>query len=158
MNKINHSEVPEKEHGSPHGKYKLFRRHLSLALGGKSDQGTWGGGHPFDVELVRLPAGAKNFPLHQHAAQWEMYLILSGSGEVTDGVVSKPVSAGDTLLFPPHNPHQLTNTGMADLTYYVVANQPESDNTFYPETGEWAIKPQRKHFAMQETPYYQPGD
>jgi uncharacterized cupin superfamily protein len=158
MNKINRGEVREETRSSPQGKYQLFRRHLSLALGGKRDVGTWGGGHPFDVEFVRIPPGAKNFPLHQHSAQWEFYLILEGRGEVSDGTAVQELEPGDALLFQPDSSHQFTNTGAADLVYYVIATNQQADVTFYPETGGWSVKPQRKHFVMNEVPYYQPGD
>ena len=48
------------------------------ALGAPRDAGVAGGGHPFDVELTKLPPGATNFPFHAHAAQWEVYLVLMG--------------------------------------------------------------------------------
>jgi uncharacterized cupin superfamily protein len=136
----------------------LYRKHLSVALGGKRDIGTWDGGHPFDVELVRIPPGARNFPLHQHSAQWEFYLILEGSGEVSNGTLTRPLAAGDALIFPPEEPHQIVNTGSNDLCYYVIATNQQADVSFYPENGQWSIKPQRKHFAMNEVPYYQPEE
>src|SRR6516164_4870385 len=76
------------EERSPRGRFHLFRRHISEALGAPRDAGVAGGGHPFDVELTKLPPGATNFPFHAHAAQWEVYLVLSGSGQLR---------AGDTL-------------------------------------------------------------
>ncbi len=158
MKKINQRDVPEKEVQSPQGRYQLHRKFLSLALGGKSDLGPWGGGHPFDLELTRLPPGAANFPLHQHAAQWEMYVVLSGTGEVNDGRTWQSIEAGDILLAEPDQPHQFRNNGAVDLTYYVIATNQPADVTHYPVTGTWAVKPQRKHFLMQEVDYYQPGD
>ncbi len=158
MHKINTHAVPEAEQKSPHGKYHVFRKHISVALGGKRDVGTWGGGHPFDLELTRIPTGAANFPLHQHYAQWEMYAFISGSGEVTDGQEKTPVEAGDVVICPPKNPHQITNTGSVDLIYYVIADHPVADITHYPETNKWAIKPPCKFFEMKETDYFEPGD
>jgi uncharacterized cupin superfamily protein len=158
MKKINHRDVKEKEVKSPHGRYHLHRKFLTLHLGGKSDVGPWGGGHPFDLELTRLPPGAMNFPLHQHSAQWEMYIVLSGTGEVNDGREWKPIKAGDVFVAEPEQPHQLRNNGKVDLTYYVIATNQQADVTFYNETGRWGIKPQKKHFVMQEVEYYQPED
>ena len=66
------SEIAAQEVRSPEGKYHR----------GTKDVGTWGGGHPFDVEYVRLPPGAANFPFHAHFAQWEMYIFLQGRGSV----------------------------------------------------------------------------
>ena len=158
MKKINQRDVKEKEVKSPQGRYHLFRKFLTIELGGKSDTGPWDGGHPFDLELTRLPSGATNFPLHQHSAQWELYLILSGAGEVSNGNGWTPISAGDVFVAEPEQPHQLRNNGAADLTYYVIATNQQADVTYYPVTDTFSVKPQRKHFAMKEVDYYQPGD
>jgi mannose-6-phosphate isomerase-like protein (cupin superfamily) len=158
MKKINSQEVPETDQGSPHGKYRVFRRHLSVALGGKRDSGTWAGGHPFDLELTRIPAGAANFPLHQHSAQWELYIFLGGSGEMTNGHETLSVQAHDVVICPPEAPHKIVNTGADDLAYYVVADHQPADVVFYPETGKWGIKPQKKIFEMKEVDYFEPED
>ena len=76
------SEIAAQEVRSPEGKYHLLRQSISQELGGTKDVGTWGGGHPFDVEYVRLPPGAANFPFHAHFAHWEMYIFLQGRGSV----------------------------------------------------------------------------
>ena len=158
MHHLNTRDITTERRSSPHGKYQLVRQHLSVALGAKPDGGPWDGGHPFDVELTRLPPGAKNFPLHQHSAQWEFYLIAEGRGEVTDGTTTRPLEPGDVLLFPPEHPHQFINTGTTDLVYHVIATNQQADVGFYPQTGTWGIKPQKKHFTLTEVPYYQPED
>jgi len=158
MKKINLRDVPEEEQSAPNKKYHLFRRHVSVALGGNRDAGTWAGGHPFDIEFTRLPAGASNFPLHQHSAQWESYIFIRGTGKVTDGKETVDVQADDVLLFPPEHAHKITNTGTEDLVYFVIADQHPADVTFYPDTGKWGIKPHRKYFQMTEVDYYEPGD
>src|SRR5271155_5838415 len=109
------SSIPEQQVTSPKGRYRLMRQSISLALGGIKDVGTWGGGHPFDVEQVRVAPGAANFPFHAHAAQWEMYLFLSGQGEIRgpDGISA--IQAGDSVIFKPGEAHQIRNTGNAEL-------------------------------------------
>ncbi|XHR28679.1 MAG: cupin domain-containing protein [Chthoniobacteraceae bacterium] len=160
MLKIAHlSEIPARQVRSPQGKYQLKRQSVSEALGGIKDVGEWGGGHPFDVEFFTIPPNAANFPLHAHAAQWEMYLILSGSGEVRGADGSKPIAAGDHVMFAPGEPHQIRNTGETDLTYYVVTNQPRADIVTYPDTpGKFAMKPGGKCFTKDEMDYYAPGE
>jgi uncharacterized cupin superfamily protein len=158
MHQANLASIPEQESRSPKGRYHLFRRNISEAVGGKKDVGTWDGGHPFDLEWVRLPAGAANFPFHSHAAQWELYVFVSGQGEVRGPAGNVAVQAGDHVIFPPGEAHQIRNPGGADLVYYVIADQHPADVSHYPDSGEWGIKPQRKHFAMTETPYYQPDE
>jgi len=158
MKIVNQHDVETEERKSPHGKYHLHRKFLSLALGGKSDAGPWAGGHPFDLELTRVPPGATNFPLHQHSAQWELYIILEGEGEVNDGRELRRVKPGDVFLAEPEQPHNMKNVGATDLLYYVIATNQWADVTFYNETGTWGIKPQKTHFEMREVPYYQPTD
>lgn len=154
MKKVNQSDIKWAEQRSPNGRFRLFRRHISEALGAPRDAGVAGGGHPFDVELSRLPPGATNFPLHAHAAQWELYLILSGTGALRTGTEETTVQSGDTFICPPGEPHQLKNNGPDDLVYYVIADNPPADVIQYPDSKKWLVKPQRKCFTMQEVDYF----
>ncbi len=154
MKHAKESEIPWVERRSPKGRFHLFRRHISQALGAPFDAGVERGGHPFDVESTRLPPGATNFPFHMHAAQWEMYLIQSGSGELRTSEGTTAITAGDVLVCPPGDAHQIKNTGTEDLQYYVIADNQAVDVGFYPDTGKWFIKPQRKCFVLQEADYY----
>lgn len=152
------NEISEEERKSPHKKYHLFRKHISEALGGLTNKGTWGGGHPFDVELVRIPPKASNFPYHAHASQWELYIIIAGSGTVRYDSGEEAIGAGDNMVFPPGEAHQFTNNGSTDLIYYVIADNPLADVTNYPDTNKWAVKPAMKCFTMTETEYYEEED
>jgi uncharacterized cupin superfamily protein len=153
------SSLPERRVSSPKGKYQIVRQSISQALGGIKDVGTWGGGHPFEVEQVRVAPGAANFPFHAHAAQWEIYLFVSGQGEVRGPAGVSEIQAGDSVVFRPGEAHQIRNTGNADLVYLVIADQPQADVVTYPDTpGKWAIKPNPKCFTMNEASYYEIED
>jgi uncharacterized cupin superfamily protein len=154
MKKINQNQVEWVELKSPKRKFNLFRRHISLVLGGKKDTGTWGGGHPFDVEMTRLPAGKTNWPYHAHSSQWEMYMILSGRGQLRTAEGKSEVGPGDCFIHPPGEPHQMENTGTEDLVYYVITDNPQSDIGTYPDSNKWFIKPQRKIFEITEVDYF----
>src|ERR1700722_18520798 len=130
MKLVKDSDLKWTEQRSPRGRFHLFRRHISEALGAPRDAGVAGGGHPFDVEMTRLPPGAANFPFHAHAAQWEFYIILSGSGELRAGDSTVQVKPGDTMICPPGEAHQLKNIGDVDLVYYVIADNPPADFGF----------------------------
>jgi uncharacterized cupin superfamily protein len=159
MKIANLSSIPEQRVSSPKGKYQTVRQSISLALGGIKDVGTWNGGHPFDVERVRIAPGAANIPFHAHAAQWEMYIFVGGHGEVRgpDGISA--IQAGDSVIFRPGEAHQIRNTGNADLIYLVIADHPQADVATYPDTpGKWVIKPPIICFTMNETSYYEPED
>jgi uncharacterized cupin superfamily protein len=153
------SSIPEERVGSPKGKYQLVRQSISQALGGIKNVGTWGGGHPFDVEQVRIAPGAANIPFHAHAAQWEMYVFTSGQGEVRgdDGVFA--IQAGDSVIFSPGQAHQIRNTGTDELIYLVIADHPVADIATYPDTpGKLVTRPGLKPFTMNEVSYYEPEE
>lgn len=154
MNKTNLHELPWTESRSPKGKFHVFRRSLSLALGGKRDVGEWGGGHPFDVEEFRVPAGATNFPYHAHSAQWEFFLVTNGSGIVRSATDETAIQTGDAFIFPPGAPHQITNTGSEDLLFLIIADNPRADVIEYPDSGKLGVKPQRKFFKPEPRDYF----
>jgi len=154
MTRTQAEDLPWTEQNSPQGKYSLARRSLSLAAGGLKDIGTWGGGHPFDIEIQCITSGKINFPFHEHSAQWEAYYILSGSGEVRTPKGKEAVKTGDYLVFPPGEAHQLMNNGAEDLIFFVIADQPQADVIHYPDSGKWMTKPQRKVFEMAEADYF----
>jgi uncharacterized cupin superfamily protein len=157
MTKIRIDSIREQELRSPNSHYHVFRKNISEALGGKKDTGTAGGGHPLDLELARLPPGAMNFPFHAHYAQWELFIFVSGNGELRGPDTTMPIGPGEAVMFPPGDAHCITNTGSEDLVYYVIADHPLADVIFYPDRGNWFVKPQRKCFTMLETSYYPEG-
>lgn len=154
MTRTSTEALPWTAQSSPKGKYSIQRRSLSQAAGGQKDIGTWGGGHPFELEIHRIPPGKINFPLHEHSAQWEAYYILSGSGQIRTPKGKEAIKAGDYLVLPPGEAHQLINTGSGDLTLLVIADNPQADIIHYPDSGKWMTKPQRKVFEMAEADYF----
>jgi uncharacterized cupin superfamily protein len=155
MNTVHISALPEIHAKSPTGKYESYSKDISLALGGVKDTGTWGGGHPFDLQQRRVPPGASVCPLHAHTAQWELFIVISGTATVRTGDGKKTsVRAGDAFVQPPGTAHQITNSGSEDLVFQVIADNLPADSTYYPESDKWQIKPQRKLFRMQKTSYF----
>lgn len=149
------AELPWEEQRSPTGKYHSFSQNISLALGGIRDVGTWGGGHPFDLQRRRIPVGASICPLHRHTAQWELFIIQAGTATIRSGDGQRlVVTPGDIVLQPPGTAHQFTNTGSTDAIVDIIADHHRADSTYYPESDKWQIKPQRKLFRMVETDYF----
>ncbi len=146
MNKINLRDVPEEEQKSPTGKYHSFCKNISLALGGIRDTGPWKGGHPFDLQIRRVPPGAAVCPQHAHAVQWELFVVISGTATVKADAETHAVSTGDAFVQAPGTAHQITNTGTEDFIFYVIADNPPADSTWYPNSRKWMLKPGRKIF------------
>ena len=154
MNKVNLSALTEVEQKSPGGKYHSFVRSLSLALGGERNAGTWGGGHPFDPQIRRVPPGAAVCPFHSHLAQWEMFVVLAGTGSVRAGSEAHAIAAGEVFIHPPGEPHQLINSGTTDLEVLIIADNPPLDGCYYPDSDKWALRPPGKIFRLTEAGYF----
>jgi len=154
MNKITIADIHEDEWHSPKGAFKTGRKFISQALGAAKDVGLSGGGHPFEVELTRIPPGCANCPLHSHNQQWEFYIVVSGEGRLRTLAGETEFKAGEAVVCPPGEAHQIKNTGTEDLVYYVIADNPPTDLIHYPESGKYMVKPERKVFRMVETDYF----
>lgn len=158
MNTVHIPSLPWQEAKSPTGKFHSFCCNVSLALGGLVHTGTWGGGHPFDVQIRRLPPGAAVCPYHGHLAQWELFVVQRGRGTVrtTDG--SFAVKTGDVFFHPPGTPHQLTNTGADELAVMIIADNPPLDSCFYPDSNKRSLRPPGVYFQAKEVHYFDGED
>ena len=140
MHKVNTRELQEAGKASPKLAFRRFGKHVSEALGRERRSTDLDERHPFDVEIVRIPSGAAACPYHSHSAQWEFYHVISGSGVVRHETGKTSIEPGDAFIFKPNEAHQLINDGVADLIYYVVADNPLGESCYYPESGKWAVK------------------
>ena len=86
-----------------------------------------GGGHPFDVQIRRIPPGAAVCPFHSHLAQWELFVVLAGSATVRAGGETHTARIGDVFVHPPHEAHQLSNPGTVDLEVLILSDNPVLD-------------------------------
>ncbi len=139
MKTVNLAEIPEVERRSPGGKFHIFRKNISEALGREPESFDLLKRHPFDLALVRVPPGAALCPYHSHTNQWEMYVVVAGLGQVRDEDGTTEVVPGDAFLYRPDEAHQLTNAGEEDFVYYVLADNPVADACHYPDSNKWGI-------------------
>jgi uncharacterized cupin superfamily protein len=139
VRKVNINDIKEEAWQSPGGKYAVSFKGISEALGRDPNSLDLSKRHPFDLEWNRVSPGKPNFPYHAHSAQWELYLIIAGEGNIRhkDGVTE--VAAGDAFIFGPDEPHQLINSGAEDLTFYVIADNPIGESAYYPDSGKWKV-------------------
>lgn len=147
--------LPWEEQRSPRGTFHSYHRNVSLALGGIRNGGPWCGGHPFDVQIRRVPAGAAVCPFHSHLAQWELFVVLSGTATLRAGDLRDiPAPAGSFFVHPPGEPHQLLNGSTTDLEVLIIADNPPLDAFHYPDSDKWGLRPPGKYFRMHEVGYF----
>jgi uncharacterized cupin superfamily protein len=146
--------LPWENFDSPKRKFRGDSKQLSLAIGAEPRKPTGLGGHPFDLELGKLPPGFSGCVYHSHANQWECYLFLEGTGTVRTAAGNTSVGPGDLVIHPPGEFHQFTNTGTTDLLYFLVADYPPVDIWQYPDSGKWGFNAPRKFFRPADVDYW----
>jgi uncharacterized cupin superfamily protein len=132
--------LPWEEYASPGGRFRAAAREVSIALGAVRHAPRHAGGHPFELEVFRVPAGASPAPFHRHLAQWELFVVLAGEGRLRTDAGSFPLRAGDAFIHPPGHAHQLQQCGAAELVMVVIADNPPVDVFHYPDSGKWGIR------------------
>ena len=155
MHKVNTNQLEELTWTSPKGKFAGAGKQVSEALGRKPTSTDLMERHPFDVEILRIPAGKTPYPHHSHSAQWEFYHVISGHGQVRHQEGTTPIEPGDAFLFKPGEPHQLINNSAADLIVYVIADNPIGESCHYPDSQKWVVRsPERRLIRSEPLEYY----
>src|SRR3982074_3976163 len=106
MRKVNLKDIKERERESPKGKFGRRAKNISVALVREPESLDLMKRHPFDLALVRIPKGKSLCPYHAHSAESELYLVLSGKGNIRDKKGSTIVTAGGRgFFFSGETPH-----------------------------------------------------
>jgi uncharacterized cupin superfamily protein len=158
MKKVNTKDVVPEVYYSPKRKFGTIDQNLSIALGRDPASTDLLKRQPFDVAICRVPAGLSVCPFHSHAASWEFYHVISGTGVSRDKDGPTPVGPGDAFIFAPNEPHQLTADAGEDLVVYVVADNPLADSCYYPDSKKWSVHIPKRQLVRSEPLDYFDGE
>lgn len=155
MRIVNTNELEEDKWSSPNGAFGTASKNVSEALGRKPTSTDLLERHPFDLEILRIPAGKKAYPYHLHGAQWELYHVMSGRGKVRHEGGTSPIGPGDAFIFKPREPHQLINDGTEDMVIHVIADNPINESCYYPDSKKWIVYvPERRLMRSEPLDYF----
>lgn len=155
MQKVNLAEIAEDSWSSPKGKFSGSAKAVSEALSRQPQSTDLAERHPFDLEILRIAPGHIPYPYHSHAAQWELYHVVSGRGSVRHQNGTAAITSGDAFIFRPDEPHQLINDSTEDLVVYVLADNPIGESCHYPDSQKWLVRsPKRRLTRSASLDYY----
>ncbi|MBM3213550.1 cupin domain-containing protein [Candidatus Poribacteria bacterium] len=155
MDKVSTAGLGRDGRSSPKGKYGYTYHPVTKAMSPHSDTPQQKGGFPFDVCIIRVPPGKMPWPYHRHAAQWEFYQVLEGSGVMrVENDERIPFEAGDFLLCRPGEAHQIINDGDVELVIVITADNPIAEVVDYPDSGKVAMGPPRRLGRLTPAEYY----
>jgi len=123
------SEVPVDTINAPEGS----------AFGGRRQRvGMHVGAQRLGYSFFTVPPGKAAFPYHTHNGNEEMIYVIGGEGILRFSNEEITVSAGTVVACPPGSdyPHQLINTGAAELHYLVVSTMEYPDLSEYPDSNK----------------------
>jgi uncharacterized cupin superfamily protein len=123
------SEVPVDTINAPEGS----------AFGGRRQRvGMHIGAQRLGYSFFTVPPGKAAFPYHTHSGNEEMIYIIGGEGILRFSNEEIAVSAETVVACPPGSnyPHQLINTGAAELHYLVVSTMEYPDLSEYPDSNK----------------------
>ena len=155
MKIVNSNKIAPFRWESPKGTFVGEGIEISEELGREPDSTDLRERHPFDVEIMRIPAGKAPYPYHSHSAQWEFYHVISGRGQLRHDGGTTRIEEGDACIFEPGQAHQFRNDGTEDLVLYVVADNPIGEVWYYPDSGKWGVPiPQRRYLRSSALDYF----
>jgi len=126
---INIDDVPLEETGD--GKAFVARVGRAGPLIGSQDLG---------CTLTVVPPGKRAWPFHRHHVIAELFYVLAGQGECRIGEQHHAIRAGDLISAPAGTePHQIVNTGTAELRYLALSTMGSVDVIDYPDSGKVAV-------------------
>jgi uncharacterized cupin superfamily protein len=152
MRKVNINQIAEDSWVSPKGRFAAFGKSVSIALGRKDGSTDLRDRHPFDLEILRVAPGQTPYPYHSHSAQWELYHVIAGSGCLRHKDGTTPIEKGDAFIFPPDEPHVMTNDGSEDLVMLVIADNPIGESGYYPDSKKWLVRSPKRTIIRPESP------
>jgi mannose-6-phosphate isomerase-like protein (cupin superfamily) len=84
--------------------------------------------------------------------------VVAGTGIVRHREGATAIGPDDAFLFPPGEPHQISNNGTEDLVLYVVADNPIGESWHYPDSNKWLVRSPQRHVLRSEAMNYYDGE
>jgi uncharacterized cupin superfamily protein len=98
-------------------------------------------GNQATIAFMEIPSGKSAYPYHWHESITEMYVILSGHGQLRTPEGIRHISAGDVVFLPPGTAgaHRLTNIGSEPLQYIDIDTTSNPDVAHYPDSSKTGL-------------------
>jgi len=132
MSKININSLELDKHvASPKKTFGNDRACLTEKL---FDANNEKGRAPFDVDIVTIAPGKKDWPYHVHANGWELYIAIEGKAQMRIDGSYVEMTAGDSIQCAPGVAHQIINNSDASFQYWLISDSPSFDTYYYPDS------------------------
>jgi uncharacterized cupin superfamily protein len=126
VNRINRDDVPWREWTDEPPGYGGRTLEIDAFIGAER----------LGYRLVQLGPGQATSPLHWHAEEEELFVVLRGSATLQTPRGAVPLRAGDFVAFPTRaeGAHKLRNDSSEPCEVLMVANIAAADVCYYPDS------------------------
>jgi uncharacterized cupin superfamily protein len=104
----------------------------------RAQVGRQAGAERLGASLFEIPPGQATFPYHQHSANEEMLIVLSGRPAVRTPEGWRDLDEGDVVAFPvgERGAHQVANRSSDSVRLLFVSEMNAPEVNLYPATGK----------------------
>jgi uncharacterized cupin superfamily protein len=110
------------------------------------------GAEKLGFRIAEIAPGQANCPLHWHASEEELFVVLSGNATLVTNRGEYDVRAGDYLTFRtrPDGAHKIVNRTSEPCEILMIANTDLTDVCYYPDSHKLIIE--RNGVSVRDTP------
>jgi uncharacterized cupin superfamily protein len=132
VNRINRDELA----------WRIFDEEPAPYGGGSAEIGHVIGAERLGYRLARLAPGETFCPMHWHAAEEELFVVLSGNPRLLTPRGDLDLRPGDYVAFPvrPSGAHKLANPANEACEVLMISNIDASDICYYPDSRKLVIE------------------
>jgi len=132
VNRINRADVPWREWNDEPPAY----------TGRTLEIGDYIGAEKLGFRLLRLEPGKASCPLHWHAAEEELFVVLAGGATLLTPRGEIALREGDYVAFPTHagGAHKIVNRTEGSCELLLIANTEPHDVCTYPDSHKVLIE------------------
>ena len=142
VNRINRDEVPWRVWDDEPAGYGGRTLELDNFIGAEK----------LGFRIAEIPPGSTNAPLHWHAAEEELFVVLSGTSTLISDRGEHELRAGDYVSFRtrPQGAHKVVNRSDAPCEILMIANIDAGDICYYPDSKKLLIE--RADIMLRDNP------
>jgi uncharacterized cupin superfamily protein len=120
--------------------------------GSAAEVGDYIGAEKLGYRLVELPPGLASAPLHWHASEEELFVVLKGAPSLVTPRGEIALREGDYVSFPTRaeGAHKLVNRTDAACEVLMIANVDASDVCYYPDSRKVLVE--RSDLIVRDNP------
>ncbi|MDA7915698.1 hypothetical protein N9B94_00515 [Verrucomicrobia bacterium] len=114
---------------------------------------TWG--HPFEVDILRIPSDKKSYPYHSHRAQWEYFHVIPEFSQVSPEGKLGDMERGNAFPFKIGDAYRIIYNSDLNLPLMpMLTIQLERDVTIQIVARDRCVRPANQLIRSEKMDHY----